>query len=199
MTLTQKWMTTALLVSFMASGALWLKGRGLSGRQERIRHEIEAIESRTAEIRLTLPELRDLACEVLEQSGWMFALADGAESWCTQLFCELYIERGLNMEFTVRGLELPFGMDTPWGFRQIGAHVYPGLAPCSVKVKLSGSLFGIVAFLKEAERHNRSMVVSRLELVPEEQGDRFEGTATLVFPQLFYAEDLILIQQFAQE
>ncbi len=193
-------MITTLIVSLAASGGLWLKGLGLNGKLNRLGREIESTERQTVEILSTLPRLREMAKEVVAQANRKFAPSEDPEPWCAQLFNNLYIERSFNMALNVRGLKIPFGMDMPWNLRQIGAHVYPALAPCRVKVDLLGSPAQIIAFLREFDRYSRCMVVGRMELAPaEEQGDRLEGTATLIFPQLFHAEDLIQIQQFVQE
>jgi len=198
MTRFRKWIIAIIPVLLLVGMVFWLKERELVAKQDQLRQEIAVIEHQTAEIQPTLVELKKSANKVLQFSGRIFA-SDHAEVWCANLMKEIYIEHDLNVDFKVKGLKIPYGMDTPWSFRQIGTSIYPGLAPCQVKVTFEGSLFKIELFLRESQQSCRSMIISCLDLSLDEQGDHYLGTATFVFPQILCTEDFIQIRQFAQE
>ncbi len=199
MTLTRKWTTIALFIFLMVNGVLWVNVRGLSSEGKSLRREVADIERQSAEIRSTFSMLRGRVAEVLDKSGREFAPAGDAEFWCVKQLSSLHVESELDITFSPRGLKLPFGIDASWNLQQAGGRVYLGMAPYQVKVALSGSLSSIMAFLRESERANRCVMVGRLELSSKEDGNGFEGTVILVYPQLLYAEDMIRFRKFTKE
>ncbi len=188
----------ALAFSFAANVVLWFNNLALDHKLEKVSQEIEYFEHNTSKILSTIPKLKQAAQKVLDLSNQKFAPNKEPASWCAQLLSQPYIESSFKVKVKVHRRELPFGMDTPWTLRQIDKYVHPSLVPYMVHMDLNGTLNQIIQYLTDIDRHNRSMVICRLDLAPEEQGDRLVGTATISFPQPFYDKDSNQIQRFVK-
>ena len=190
---------TAMLLIILLSGcmALWFKGYMLDRQGEQLRVEIESLEFSTAEIRSTLPVLKEVSREVLALAGRQFAVQPNPENWCTHLVTLPFMPSNFESSFKVLGTKPPLGMSLPWSLRQIDSHVHPGLVPCKVKLHITGTLRDQIYFFTEIDRQNRGMVITRMDLKPGETEGQFVNDVIVAFPQLYYTQDLDLIRRLA--